>query len=43
MKKDEGLDDDCNIKNTLLAHLGAFTFSNKERIKKNFLKEIVGF
>ena len=24
MKQDDGLDDDCNRKNALLAHLGAF-------------------
>ena len=28
MKKDEGLDDDCDIENTLSGHLGAFILSN---------------
>ena len=32
MKKDDGLDDDCDIKNPLSAVLGAFTLSNS----KNF-------
>ena len=29
MKKDDGIDDDCDINNTPLAHLGAFILSNK--------------
>ena len=45
MKKDDGLDDDddCDIKHTLLAHLGAFILSNSKRIKNNFIGEINGF
>ena len=43
MKKDDGLDDDCNIKNTLPAVLGAFILSNTKRIMTNFIREINGF
>ena len=43
MKKDDGLDDDCDIKNTLPAVLGAFTLSNSKRIMNNFIREINGF
>ena len=43
MKKDDGLDDDCDIKNTLPAHLGPFILSNSKRIMNNFIKEINGF
>ena len=43
MEKDDGLDDDCDIKNTLPGHLGAFILSNSKRIKKNFIREINGF
>jgi len=43
MKKDDGLDDDCDNKNTLPAHLGAFIFSNSKRIMNNFIREIYGF
>ena len=32
MKKDDGLDDDCDIKNTLPAVLGAFILSNSKRL-----------
>ena len=42
-KKYDDLDDDCNIKNTLPAHLGAFILSHIKRIMNNFLKEINGF
>ena len=43
MKKDDGLDDDCNIKNTLPAHLGGFILSNSKRIMNNFIRKIDGF
>ena len=43
MKKDDGLDDDCDIKNTLPAVLGAFILSNSKRIMNNFIGEINGF
>ena len=42
-KKDDGLDDDCDIKNTLPAILGAFILSNSKRIMNNFIREINGF
>ena len=43
MKKDDGLDDDCDIKNTLPAVLGAFILSTSKRIMNNFIREINGF
>ena len=43
MKKDDGLDDDCDIKNTLPSVLGAFILSNSKRIMDNFIREINGF
>ena len=43
LKKDDGLDDDCDIKNTLPAVLGAFILSNSKRIMNNFIREINGF
>ena len=43
MKKDDGLDDDCDIENTLPAVLGAFILSNSKRIMNNFIREINGF
>ena len=43
MKKDDGLDDDCEIKNTLLAVLGAFILANSRRIMNKFIREINGF
>ena len=42
-KKDDGLDDDCHIKNTLPAGLGAFILSNSKRIMINYIREIDGF
>ena len=39
MKKDDGLDDDFDIKNTLPAHLGAFILSNSERFMNTFIRE----
>ena len=43
IEKDDGLDDGCDIKNTLPAHLGAFILSNSKRIIKNSIREIGGF
>ena len=43
MKKDDGLDDDCDIRNTLPSVLGAFILSNSKRIMNNFIREINGF
>ena len=43
MKKDVGLDDDCDIENTLPAVSGAFLLSNSRRIMKKFIREINGF
>ena len=43
MKKDDGLDDDCDIKNTLPAVLGAFILSKSKRIMNNFIRELNGF
>ena len=43
VKKDDGLDDDCDIKNTLPAVLGAFILSNSKRNMNKFLREIKGF
>ena len=44
MKKDEELDDnDCDIKNSLPAQLGAFILSKSNRIMNNFTREINGF
>ena len=43
MKKDDGLDDGCDIKKTLPVVLGAFILSNIKRIMNNFIREINGF
>ena len=43
MKKDDGLDDDCDIRNTLPAVLGAFILSNSRRIMNKFIRELNGF
>ena len=43
MKGDDGLDDDCDIKNTLPAVLGAFILSNSKRLMNNFIREKNGF
>ena len=42
MKKDDGLDDDCYIKNTLPAALGAFILGNGRRIMNKFIREKKG-
>ena len=36
LKKDNGLDNDKDVKNTLPSQLGAFVLSNSKRIMKNF-------
>ena len=43
MKKDDGSDDDCDIKITPAAHLGAFILSTSKRIMNSFIREINGF
>ena len=43
MKEDDGLDDDCDIENTLPAVLGALILINSKRIMNNFIREINGF
>ena len=43
LKKDDGLDDDNDVKNTLPAHLGAFILSNSIRIMNKFIREMNGF
>ena len=43
LKKDDGLEEDNDIKNTLPSHLGAFILSNSKRIMNNFIREINGF
>ena len=42
-KKDEGLDGDNEVKNTLPSHLAAFISSKSKQIMNNFIKEINGF
>ena len=43
LKKDDGLDGDSDVKNTLPSHFGAFILSNSKRIMNNFFREINGF
>ena len=43
MKIDTVLDDDCDIKNTMPFHLGAFVLSNSRRIMNSFIREKDGF
>ena len=43
MKKEDGSDDDCDIKLILAAVLGAFILSNSKRNMNNFIREINGF
>ena len=43
MKKDEGLDDDIDIKNILPSHLGACILSNSKRISNSFVRQFNGF
>ena len=42
-KKDDGLEEENDVKNTMPSHLGAFILSNSKRIMNNFIKEINGF
>ena len=42
-KKDDGLDGDNDVKNTLPSHLGAFILSNSKLNMNNFIREINGF
>ena len=43
LKKDDGLESDNDVKNTLPSHLGAFILSNSKRFMNNFIREINGF
>ena len=43
LKKDDGLEGDNHVKNTIPSHLGAFILSNSKRIKNNFIRKINGF
>ena len=43
MKKDDELDDNCDIKNTLPAVLRAFILANSRRIMNEFIRKINGF
>ena len=43
LKKDDGLEGDNDVKNTLPSHLGAFILSNSKRLMNNFIREINGF
>ena len=43
MKKDDGLDDGYDTKNTLTAVLGSFILANSRRIMNKFVREINGF
>ena len=42
-KKDDGLDGDNDVKNTLPSHLRAFLLNNSKRITNNIIREINGF
>ena len=42
-KKDDGLDDDCDVKKSLPAVLGAFILINSKRNMNNFIRETNGF
>ena len=43
LKKNDGLEGDNDVKDTLPSHLGAFILSNSKRIMNNFIIEINGF
>ena len=43
LKKDDELDGDNDLKNTMPSILGAFILSNRKRNMNNFIKEINGF
>ena len=42
-EKDDGLDCENDVKNTLPSHLGGFILSNSNRFMNNFIREINGF
>ena len=42
LKKDDGLEVNNDVKNTLPSHLGDFILSNSKRIMNNFIREING-
>ena len=39
LKKDDGLDDDNEVQNTLLSHLGAFILKNSRRFRIKFIRD----
>ena len=43
MKKDDGLDDVCDFKNSLPGNLRVFILRNSKRYMYNFIREINGF
>ena len=43
LKKDDGLDSDNDVKNTLPSQLGASILSNSKRTMNKFIREINGF
>ena len=43
LKKDDSLDGDSDVKNTLPSQLGAFILSDSKRIMNKFIREINGF
>ena len=43
LEKDDGLESNNDVKNTLPSHLGAFILSNSKRIMDKFIREINGF
>ena len=43
MKKDDGLEDENDVKMTSPSHPGAFILSNSKRNMNNFIREIIGF
>ena len=43
MRKSDGLDHDCDVRNNLPAVLGAFILSNSKRIMNNSIRNINGF
>ena len=42
-KKDDGLEADSDVKNTIPSHLGDFILCNSKRIMDNFIRESNGF
>ena len=43
LKKDDGLEEDNDVKNTLPSQLGAFILRNSKRIMNKFIRDINGF